>query len=694
MSNTQDQSSSHFDVDANDDEYFASTVEVIDLGRDPVTGLASEPAHVFDIVWNLDLNTHLSNIKAPYVIDSDEQEHAPGILDPSKYIYILGSSSNLIQIELKQTLTGSDITSLKYNEGNGERTGSGANEVECMADLAKQMSTDGSTVTLLAADGSQDVTSSIAPHMVTMVSSGVGNSLEVGGQTTVTTEPTTVTTEPTTVITGQTTVTIGGTFGNFSLTSIPNSSLSNFHINGNIVLAWGDGVGQGAFYRSTDGGLTFTDISGIFSGHKFYQNNVAYSPKYNLYVAMSYDHGNCFTSSDGGLTWTRRLISVPDPIASTSIYYSSITESFWLSGFMYTTTDGITFTRRTNSILGLIEHSGTFFTDTSTSLFAKGYVTHAGTGINQAKILKLNQTIGDWEIVMNIGGEFQTMNYNPVTNRLITTDNGYTEYSSDDGETFTRVANTGMAFRLFVWVPEISSFVGTLSAESSDIYYTADMITIDVDNGILPTGTSFGRIATSDGTLIVLNNHAISVSSTIVGGTPTLVGGTTTVIPGTTTTIPGTTTTVYGGQDAVITDFMTDLKSQAGVHKWYDVDANNPQSAPVQVKNGLAQLFDKDPQLNNLIGSAATSSTFIDVAKVQAKMQDPADTFYTKLFSEQQLREVLEAVADKGSRISGTGSNRTFNFTPGDSITAVVKVRDSDSNNENTDRWLVTLQQS
>ena len=328
MSNTQDQSSSHFDVNANDDEYFASTVEVIDLGRDPVTGLASEPAHVFDIVWNLDLNTHLSGIKAPYVFDVDEHPHAPGIVDPSKYIYLLGSSSKVIQIELKQNFTGSDITSLVYTDGNGERTGSGANEVECMADLAKQMSTDGSTVTLLAADGSQDVTSSITPHMIAMVSSGVGNSLEVGGQ------------------------------------------------------------------------------------------------------------------------------------------------------------------------------------------------------------------------------------------------------------------------------------------------------------------------------------------------------------------------------DAAITAFMTNLKSQAGTHEWYGADANNPQSAPVQVKKGLAQLFDKDPQLNNLIGSAATSSTFIDVAKVQAKMQDPADTLYTKLFSEQQLREVLEAVADKGSRILGVGPNRSFNFNAGDSITAVVKVRDSDSNNDNSDRWLVTLQQS
>ena len=50
--------------------------------------------------------------------------------------------------------------------------------------------------------------------------------------------------------------------------------------------------------------------------------------------------------------------------------------------------------------------------------------------------------------------------------------------------------------------------------------------------------------------------------------------------------------------------------------------------------------------------SASSSSTFLDSSKIATKLQNSGDTFYTKFFSDQQLREVLSAVADKGSRIS------------------------------------------
>jgi hypothetical protein len=109
-------------------------------------------------------------------------------------------------------------------------------------------------------------------------------------------------------------------------------------------------------------------------------------------------------------------------------------------------------------------------------------------------------------------------------------------------------------------------------------------------------------------------------------------------------------------------------------------------------------LFDRKPELNNLLGSAASASTFLDSALIAAKMQKegpPADDFYTKLFSQAQLREVLEAVADKGSRVSDDAhDDRKYEFQSGDSITAVVKVKDSDANGTNSDRWLITLQQT
>ena len=149
-----------------------------------------------------------------------------------------------------------------------------------------------------------------------------------------------------------------------------------------------------------------------------------------------------------------------------------------------------------------------------------------------------------------------------------------------------------------------------------------------------------------------------------------------------------------GSQDVAIIAFENALKPANGSYEWYSADNHNSRSVTVQVKSGLAQLFDRKPELNNLLGSAASASTFLDSALIAAKMQDSSDDFYLKMFSQAQLKEVLEAVADKGSRVSaGAHADRKYEFQPGDSITAVVKVKDSDANGTNSDRWLVTLQQ-
>ena len=151
-------------------------------------------------------------------------------------------------------------------------------------------------------------------------------------------------------------------------------------------------------------------------------------------------------------------------------------------------------------------------------------------------------------------------------------------------------------------------------------------------------------------------------------------------------------------QTGNINTFMESIKRPTGTYNWYSNNTDNKQSVTTQVKIGLAKLFDRNPELNNLIGSAANSSAFLDSSKIALALQDTSNSLYTKLFSEKQLMEVLEAVADRGSRINGTHENRKFNFEPGDSITAVVKVVDSDSTDDtndtetNIDRWLVTLQ--
>ena len=154
------------------------------------------------------------------------------------------------------------------------------------------------------------------------------------------------------------------------------------------------------------------------------------------------------------------------------------------------------------------------------------------------------------------------------------------------------------------------------------------------------------------------------------------------------------------GQTQQLNTFMAKLKGGLGL--WYDVNTYNRLNVTTQVRNGLAQLFDRDPQLNNLIGSSATAGSFLDQRKIELKLQggastnyvDPSgcDTFYNDLFAVQQLREVLDAVADRGNRILFTSKGNRYAFQPGDSITAIVRVTDTDSGSANSDRWLVTLQ--
>ena len=150
-----------------------------------------------------------------------------------------------------------------------------------------------------------------------------------------------------------------------------------------------------------------------------------------------------------------------------------------------------------------------------------------------------------------------------------------------------------------------------------------------------------------------------------------------------------------GSQDVAINLFMSKIKLKSATNtNWYTASGPNFISMGVHVKRGLAKLFDKDIQLNNLLGSAASSSVFLDLAKIEAKMSNPNDEFYTKLFSKQQLKEVLEAVYDKGSSVLAIdGNSSKFNFKGGDSITCVTRFTDGDTIALNTDRWLISLQQ-
>ena len=153
-------------------------------------------------------------------------------------------------------------------------------------------------------------------------------------------------------------------------------------------------------------------------------------------------------------------------------------------------------------------------------------------------------------------------------------------------------------------------------------------------------------------------------------------------------------------QVASIDRFMASLKSKGATSantNWYSLrDLSNAESMGAKVKRGLANLFDKERKLNDLLGSAADSSVFLDLAKIETKMSTLGDDFYKSIFSVRQLQEVLDAVYDKNDRVD---ENNLYNFSAGDSITGITRVKDGDTSNStsspdgNSDRWLITLKQ-
>ena len=163
-------------------------------------------------------------------------------------------------------------------------------------------------------------------------------------------------------------------------------------------------------------------------------------------------------------------------------------------------------------------------------------------------------------------------------------------------------------------------------------------------------------------------------------------------------TLPvGTTLSDYSSaaQDTAITGFMYNLKLRPfspTSTSWYNTNVNNLEAVQFQIKKALCSLFDKNEQLNLLLGSTVTSSVFVDTAKIITVMK--SDSWVSKFFSQQQLREVLDAANDNG-RTLVVGEVKSFNFMEGDSISALVYIVDNDtvsSVTPNKDLWMVTLE--
>ena len=66
-----------------------------------------------------------------------------------------------------------------------------------------------------------------------------------------------------------------------------------------------------------------------------------------------------------------------------------------------------------------------------------------------------------------------------------------------------------------------------------------------------------------------------------------------------------------------------------------------------------------------------------------------------KLFSREQLIEILDAVGDRDLHVTGAGESKKYNFSSGDTINALVDIIDNDNNgdSDNRDRWMISLHQ-
>jgi photosystem II stability/assembly factor-like uncharacterized protein len=100
----------------------------------------------------------------------------------------------------------------------------------------------------------------------------------------------------------------------------------------NEYFGWAVGEGIPGFYRTTDGGENWTEVSGLFSPSSviFMDQNTGWATKDN------YDSG-IYKSTDGGITWVQK-----SSISSSSIYFSDINTGWAVGegGSVLKSTDG------------------------------------------------------------------------------------------------------------------------------------------------------------------------------------------------------------------------------------------------------------------------------------------------------------------------------------------------------------------
>ena len=653
------------------ENYMAATVEEITLGRNPVTSIAPLPNRVFDIVWKMNLNTALTNIRAPSVMDASEQAAISGIPISTEDIFTYTLTTDGLS---------KDFTAMRLHTSTAPNTAG-----------------DPSGVYKIIYGHTPITPTGIVPNLYYSVLSYDGNYITLRSNTNVQTVYNTktkgfLTLPPLPYRASE----------SYSATKISDDGLTlsynnaYYAVNGYVIetfklnagftgsVVFSSAIGsQGGITGPVDGSILH-DMSS--TGNTIVLTTTTSLNRYEYASATkTWDiKGTTGCSQMSGISSNGDCSRVACYSASNVYIYNWTTYWNLEATLPMLNVKNVKFSRAGNILV--------ISTTTNVYIYNKNPNWVAQTSFTNAfswTFIFINQT--ETSIILNnyvIDGNGLTVqnskvyDYNGTSWSLTRTDKYVAYQMSPDGTVGLASTNRSM--------------YATNSADRVYHYYTDNQVyffnslNVGIGNNETECCANLAKRLATDGSNIIelpINGSMTVYSSVALKLTSVVSSSITNSLSDTT-------------QTTVLTEFLTSLKGMTGSYNWYGATVSNYQSIQTQVKLGLAQLFDKDPQLNNLIGSASSSSTFLDSSKIATKMQNSGDTFYTKFFSDQQLREVLSAVADKGSRISKLSifqsgnwhASNKFNFSVGDTISAMLKVTDIDTTSLNSDRWMITLQ--
>jgi hypothetical protein len=658
------------------ENYMAATVEEITLGRNPVTSIAPLPNRVFDVVWKMNLNNALNaaGVKSPSVYDTLEQgprfgtilDGAQGNSPPVFFNYNLttDNKTKIIKVVKVKNQSTNDIEKIIYGDYTSGIYLSAYNNTATM-------NYDGTYITGKRINGKYVVYNTTTRNLLTLNGGGSNGTYGTYG----------------------TFMNDSGTFYAYtdypSTTTIINVSTfkMNFGFTGATTLSASNGS-TGLFIAPSTNNNYWT-VNFTSDGTKLiYAKTTSFSIyDYTVVTASTHQWSLNATSTYSNIRTTQNITGISSSADGTTIAYFDSTNvtvvkwngSAWNVEYDTPITNirNIKLSRDGNMLI--INSSGVKTATRVVSNWTMASLTISFTCSNTPGSIYLNSTntemiLNNWQLdAFGWTNPSESSFYKFTSGNWVHDRNNFLiGYSMSDDFKFGMATVGGQML------------YNSPDRNPSGDGYLFKSRNVGIGTNEVETCANLALKLATDGTNVIElpTDGSMNVYSSISPSDSTAISN----------AIFNSLSTV---QNTAIATFMNSLKGISGTYKWYNANVSNKQSIQTQVKLGLAQLFDKNAELNNLIGSSATSSTFLDTDKIATKMQFNSDTFWTKFFSEQQLKEVLSAVADKGSRIlkatASMGIN-TFNFSVGDTISAMLKVTDSDTTSLNSDRWMITLQ--